>query len=81
MEHRLFLTEATLSLISKIFHSLIVMRQHIVHCVGCFLCAEVDRLEQSTNEVFVLIKLSVSSVRNNVCSMKMIELSKNVGTN
>jgi hypothetical protein len=36
---------------------------------------------QSTNEVFLLIKLSVALVRNNVCSLKMIELSKHVGAN
>jgi hypothetical protein len=75
------------------------MRQHIVHCVGCVLYAEVDRVcmslhtrhiihsaryaaaSQSTNEVFLLIKLCVSLVRNKVCSLQMIELSKHVGAN
>jgi hypothetical protein len=36
---------------------------------------------QLANEVFLLIKLSLPSVRNKVCSLKMIELSKHVGAN
>jgi hypothetical protein len=36
---------------------------------------------QSTNEVFLLIKLSVALVRNNVCSLMMVELLKHVGAN
>jgi hypothetical protein len=51
-----------------------MMRQHNVQCVGCDLCAEMD-------EVFLLIKLSVALVRKNLCSLKVIELSKHVGAN
>jgi hypothetical protein len=36
---------------------------------------------QSTNEIFLLIKLSVASVRNKLCFLEMIELSKHVGAN
>jgi hypothetical protein len=33
----------------------------------------------SVHELLLLIKLSVALVRNNMCSLKMIELSKRVG--
>jgi hypothetical protein len=48
---------------------------HILHI------ARYAASSQSTNEVFLLIKLSVASVRKNVCSLKMTELSKHVGAN
>jgi hypothetical protein len=36
---------------------------------------------QSTNEVFLMTELSAALVRNSVCSVKMIELSKHVAAN
>jgi hypothetical protein len=36
---------------------------------------------QSTKEVFLLIKLSAALVMNKVCSLKMIELSRQAGAN
>jgi hypothetical protein len=55
--------------------TLIIHKRHILHS------ARYAAASQSTNEVFLLIKLSVALVRNNVCSLKMIELSKHVGAN
>jgi hypothetical protein len=49
--------------------------RHILHS------ARYAATSQSTNEVFLLTKLSVALVRNSVCSLKMIELSKHVGAN
>jgi hypothetical protein len=49
--------------------------RHILHS------ARYAAASQSTNKIFLLIKLSVALVRNNLCSLKMIELSKHVGTN
>jgi hypothetical protein len=49
--------------------------RHILHN------ARYAAASQSMNEVFLLIKLSVALVRNSLCSLKMIELSKHVGAN
>jgi hypothetical protein len=49
--------------------------RHILHS------ARYAAASQSTKEVFLLIKLNEALVRNNVCSLKMIELSKHVGAN
>jgi hypothetical protein len=48
---------------------------HILHS------ARYAAASQSTNEVFLLITLSVALVRNSVCFLEMIELSKRVGAN
>jgi hypothetical protein len=90
----LFLTKATLNLISKntLFIDCDVAAYHAL-CRMCLVCrggqttrhilhsARYAAASQSTNEVFLLIKLSVALVRNNVCPLKMIELLKHVGAN
>jgi hypothetical protein len=85
----LFLTKATLSLISKNTSFVdCVAAAYRALCRMCLVCrggqtdsARYAAASQSTKEVFLLIKLSVALVKNNVCSLKMIELSKHVGAN
>jgi hypothetical protein len=44
-------------------------------------CSQISRRITINERSILLIKLSVALVRNNVCSLKMIELSKHVGAN